>query len=106
MLVAKTLNIRDGLLRRSGEPDRFVLSAEFHQGGDLRPPREHKTAITAGGPAAADVLFEDDDVAVRFAVLDANGSPQPDVAASDDRHVRAGGTPERRRGRIVAEYLL
>ena len=83
-----------------GRPD------ERSQRGELGPPREHEPAVPARRAPAADVALEDDDVAGRLRLLDANRRPQADVAAADDRHVGARTAGEgRRRGRVAGDFV-
>ena len=62
----------------------LALANELDQRLELGPPAEHLTAVSAGGAATADVLFDDHDIDAGIAFLQLNGGPQAQKSATDD----------------------
>src|SRR5664279_73607 len=100
VLGAEGADLADRLLRGLRDRERPVAAAELHERAELGPPGEREPAVAPARATAADVLLEHDDVARGLALLDADGRPEPGVAAAHDGDVCAGRAFERR-GRDV-----
>ena len=93
---AEASNIGNRRLGALCEPPTVDCAEQRRQRGQLRPPGQDKAAISTGGTAAADVLFDDRDLTSRIELLDPNRSPEADIAAADNGDVGTGFARERR----------
>jgi len=106
VLVAERAELVDGGLAGARQFERTLRAAQLHERSELGPPRDREAAVAAARAAAADVLLEHDDIARRLALLDADGCPEPGVAAAHDGDVGARGAFERRCGRLAGRERL
>ena len=75
---------------------RAFFPAERSQRVDLRPLRKDHAGIPPRGAAAADVGFDDHDIAGGLAPLDVERRPQAGIAAADDADIGADAVLEHR----------
>jgi len=84
----------------------FGDAEEFFKRGELRHPGQDEAAVAAGGAGAADVLFEDDDIAGGIELLQAQRGPEPDETSAENGDAGAVRAAEGRSVGCVTRDLL
>ena len=81
-------NLRNRLLGGLRQLDGLALTCQLDQRRQLRPPTEHEAPVATRGSTTTDVLFDDHHVERRLTLLQQNRRPQPEIATTNNRHVR------------------
>src|SRR5207342_928879 len=97
VLGAERLDAADRLVGCARDPKALLLAARLDERPELRPPRRQEAAVSPARPAAADVGFDNGDVAPRVELLDAKCRPEAREPAADDAHVGLLAPGERSR---------
>ena len=81
-------NLRNRLLGGLRQLDGLALTCQLDQRRQFRPPTEHEAPVATRGSTTTDVPFDDHHVERRLTLLQQNRRPQPEIATTNNRHVR------------------
>ena len=87
--AAERLDLGQRELGGLRQANALLRPAKANEGLELGPPREREASVSTRGAAPAEILLDDGDVARGLALFQEESGPEPDVAASGDRHVGA-----------------
>ena len=88
----------DARLARAAEPERRGVAEHVGEVRQLVPVAVDEAAVASARAAAADVLFQHDDVDPGIELLELDRRPQPGVATTQDHDVGGGVASQPRRG--------
>ena len=87
MLLAELPHLPHRLLGCPGEPERRFAAVALDQAGETDPHRVDEAAVSATGPVADAVGFEQTDLELRYGRFQVKGTPESGETAADHDHV-------------------